>query len=715
MPCRQRCNHEFEAFKRVSPAQKNPIPTANRFSALNGLENGQNGLPLDSNHDPGPRHPTPTPRATATITPPSFDHSARPCPSQINQLTTATRSLIKLSGLVSGQSAVFLVDSGATGNFVNADFVKQHSLPSVLLPVQDIVTLADGSQQAAGSMVRSAPIVIGSYQDQADLVSLPLSGYDVILGMPWLHQYNPTIDWKQKTICFSDSRQRQHRLVVTKSVALGSRNQPALAAGSAPGPPPSNPGSRDREPPNRPPNRHHHLNLVSSKQLRQHIRRNQIEKIIAVRYDPSAGVIEPSVESEAENPSKSANVPASKSLASIRSALTATAAQLKSASSNAVPLTNEHIDSWAVIRKEFPDVFPAELPPGLPPSREVDHKIELIPGSAPPSRPTFRLSSSELTELKKQLDELMAAGFIQHSKSPYGAPILFVKKKDGTMRMCVDYRALNNVTIKNSYPLPRVDELFDRLQGAQYFSKIDLRSGYHQIRIAPDDVPKTAFRTRYGHFEFLVLPFGLTNAPATFMHLMHQSFRHLLDKFVLVFLDDILIFSKTREEHERHVREVLEILRKEKLFAKESKCEMFKTEVEFLGHRVGRNGIRMMEDKVQAVRDWPTPTNVSHVRSFLGTAGYYHKFIRDFSKLAMPLTHLTKNDVKFEWGPSQQAAFVAIKQSNDARSSAGATRSEFAFRRSHRCIRLCSWCRSAARSRQGIATSGLLVEEDARC
>ena len=147
----------------------------------------------------------------------------------------------------------------------------------------------------------------------------------------------------------------------------------------------------------------------------------------------------------------------------------------------------------------------------------------------------------------------MKSGFIQPSKSPFGAPILFVKKKDGTMRMCVDYRALNDITIKNSYPLPRVDELFDQLQGAQYFSKIDLRSGYHQIRIEPEDVPKTAFRTRYGHFEFLVLPFGLTNAPATFMHLMQQTFRAQLDSFVIVFLDDILIYSRTLEEHERHV------------------------------------------------------------------------------------------------------------------------------------------------------------------
>ena len=311
---------------------------------------------------------------------------------------------------------------------------------------------------------------------------------------------------------------------------------------------------------------------------------------------------------------------------------------------------------------QYRDVFPDQLPPGLPPPRDVDHRIELVPGAVPPSRPTYRLSATELAELKKQLAELSAAGFIQPSKSPFGAPILFVKKKDGTMRMCIDYRALNNVTIKNSYPLPLIDELFDQLKGARWFSKIDLRSGYHQIRIAPEDVAKTAFRTRYGHFEFRVLPFGLTNAPATFMHLMHQAFRPYLDRFVLVFLDDILIYSRTLDEHEQHVRTVLDVLRSQQLYAKESKCELFRSEVEFLGHRVGADGVRMMEDKVRAIADWPTPQRVFDVRSFLGAAGYYRKFIKDFSSLAAPLTELTKERVEWRWTDDQQRAFDALKQ-----------------------------------------------------
>jgi hypothetical protein len=313
------------------------------------------------------------------------------------------------------------------------------------------------------------------------------------------------------------------------------------------------------------------------------------------------------------------------------------------------------------ILSDFSDVFPPELPSHLPPQRDVDHRIELTQTSPPTLRSVYRMSPAELDELKKQLDELVAAGFIQPSKSPFGAPVLFVKKKDGSMRMCVDYRDLNRITVKNKYPLPRVDELFDRLQGAKYFSKIDLRSGYHQVRIHDDDIHKTAFRTRYGHYEFLVLPFGLTNAPATFMHLMQSIFGPHLDHFVIVFLDDILIFSKTLQEHRQHVREVLEILRKNQLYGKASKCEFFKKSLSFLGHVVGENGISMEKDKVKAIQEWPVPTSVTGVRSFLGLAGYYRRFVKNFSQIAMPLTELLKTENKFQWGEPQQTAFSLLK------------------------------------------------------
>jgi hypothetical protein len=293
--------------------------------------------------------------------------------------------------------------------------------------------------------------------------------------------------------------------------------------------------------------------------------------------------------------------------------------------------------------------------------REIDHRIDLEPGQNPPSRPTYRMSQPEMDELKKQLSELMDKGYIQESKSPYGAPVIFVKKKDGTMRMCIDYRALNKITIKNKYPLPRIDELLDRLLDAKYFSKIDLRSGYWQVRIADEDVPKTAFRTRYGHYEFLVMPFGLTNAPATFMHLMQQTFRKHLDDFVIVFLDDVLIFSRTKEEHEQHLRTVLQILRNKQLYAKLSKCEFFKKEIGFLGHVINQHGIKMESSKIEAVTKWPQPKNVHEVRSFLGLAGYYRRFVKDFSMIASPLTELLHKNKKFDWTDVQELAFQQLK------------------------------------------------------
>ena len=224
--------------------------------------------------------------------------------------------------------------------------------------------------------------------------------------------------------------------------------------------------------------------------------------------------------------------------------------------------------------RDFLDVFPDNLP-GLPPEREIDFPIDLVPGTAPISLPPYRMAPTELKELKTQLQELVDRGFIRPSISPWGAPVLFVKKKDDTWRLCIDYRQLNKVTIRNKYPLPRIDDLFDQLQGAKVFSKIDLRSGYHQLRIRESDIPKTAFRTRYGHYEFLLMSFGLTNAPASFMDLMNRVFRPYLDRFVIVFIDDILVYSRSELEHERHLGLVLQTLRQYQLYAKFSKCEFW--------------------------------------------------------------------------------------------------------------------------------------------
>ncbi|KAD4585863.1 hypothetical protein E3N88_23464 [Mikania micrantha] len=286
--------------------------------------------------------------------------------------------------------------------------------------------------------------------------------------------------------------------------------------------------------------------------------------------------------------------------------------------------------------RDFPDVFPEDLP-GPPPPRSVDFRIYLIPGSTPVAKAPYHLAPSEMQELSTQLQELLDKGFIRPSTSPWGAPVLFVKKKDGSFRMCIDYRELNKLTIKNRYPLPRIDDLFDQLQGATCFSKIDLRSGYHQLRVLEEDIPKTAFRTRYGHYEFVVMPFGLTNAPAVFMDLMNRA------------------------DHERHLRLILELLRVERLYAKFSKYEFWIKEVQFLGHVISEKGIHVDPSKIEAVKNWTTPKTPFEIRSFLGLVGYYRRFISNFSKIAVPLTSLTQKEKPFAWGPKQEESFQTLK------------------------------------------------------
>ena len=328
---------------------------------------------------------------------------------------------------------------------------------------------------------------------------------------------------------------------------------------------------------------------------------------------------------------------------------------------NTETATLSHLKDVQQLLQQFSDVFSKELPKELPPTRTIDHAITLVPGSEPPSRSIYHLSFEETNELKRQLGDLLAKGYIRPSVSPFGAPVLFVHKKEGTLRLCVDCRALNKITIKNRYPLPRIEDLMDRLVGSCFFTKIDLHSEYYQIRIKKEDIHKTTFRTRYGHYEFLVMPFGLTNAPATFMTLMNDIFREYLDQFVIVYLDDILIYSKTKGEHFQHVKKVLGKLREHRLFGKISKCEFFKDEVEYLGHYISSKGISVDQHKIDAVKTWPIPTNISELRSFLGLASYYRKFVKDFSAIASPLTQLLHKDKPYLWEKDQQTAFDSLK------------------------------------------------------
>ena len=311
------------------------------------------------------------------------------------------------------------------------------------------------------------------------------------------------------------------------------------------------------------------------------------------------------------------------------------------------------------LREQFAAVF--EEPTELPPHRGIyDHKIPLEPNSSPVNIRPYRYPLKQRDVIEQLIQEMLDRGIIQDSSSPFASPVVLVGKKDGTWRLCIDYRELNRKTVKDKFPIPVIDELIDELAGAQYFTKLDLRAGYHQLRLHPDEVFKTAFKTHTGHYEFLVMPFGLTNAPASFQAWMNAVFKPLLRKCVLVFFDDILVYSKNLNEHWSHLAEVFTLMRTNQMYAKLSKCTFAQTKVEYLGHFISATGIETDPNKLSAVDSWPVPSNVKDLRSFLGLTGYYRKFVRGYALLSRPLTDLLKKG-SFHWTETAQDAFNKLK------------------------------------------------------
>ncbi|KAK1664996.1 hypothetical protein QYE76_053155 [Lolium multiflorum] len=315
----------------------------------------------------------------------------------------------------------------------------------------------------------------------------------------------------------------------------------------------------------------------------------------------------------------------------------------------------------ANLLQEFIDVFPQDVPPGLPPIRGIEHQIDLIPGASLPNRAPYRTNPEETKEIQRQIQVLQDKGYIRESLSPCVVPIILVPKKDGSSRMCTDCRAINNITIRYRHPIPRLDDMLDELSGSIMFSKVDLRSGYHQIRMQLGDEWKTSFKTKFGLYEWLVMPFGLTNAPSTFMRLMNEVLRAFIGRFVVVYFDDILIYSKSLEEHLDHLRVVFNALRDARLYGNLEKCTFCTNRVAFLGYVVTAQGIEVDPAKIEAIESWPQPKTVTQVRSFLGLAGFYRRFVKDFGSIAAPLNELTKKDVPFVWGDAQQEAFMILK------------------------------------------------------
>jgi hypothetical protein len=295
-------------------------------------------------------------------------------------------------------------------------------------------------------------------------------------------------------------------------------------------------------------------------------------------------------------------------------------------------------------------------PTGVPLHYQVKHPIDLTPGASLPNGPVYRRSLLENEEIKRQIQELLNKGHIRPSSSPCGSPIVLVQKKDGTWQLCIDYRALNKITVINQYSIPRIDDFLDQLTEAKYFSKIDLKSGYHQVPIEQTDVWKTAFKSKEGLFEWLVMPFGLTNAPATFMRMMDDILRPFTNTFVVVYLDDILIYNKTWDEHLQHIQQVLHTLRQHKLYANLKKCSFGMDRVHYLGYIIDQHGVHVDPAKIQVIRDWPAPTTLNELRSFLGLANFYRRFVLGFSHIAWALSQINRRGgkAKFAWGRSQQ-------------------------------------------------------------
>src|SRR5271169_6556717 len=451
-------------------------------------------------------------------------------------------------GTINGNPARILLDSGCSTYVLSEEFAVHagiHQYPTT--PVAVELAVRDAGQPTLETQTKELSMSIGQFETRKALYIAPLPRYDAILGAPFVQEF--------------DVRFPQNPVAVIKGIEV-----PLI-----------------QETP-----RTQKIQMISRAKLKKLVRRDQADEM----YIANVRIVDPR---NPETPGTQRTPEKPETPGTQRTPETPEKPR------NEKPGEIKNTPNRERILKEYADIFLEGLPPGNPPSRKVEHEIPLYPNLPPPFKGIFRLSQAELQELRTQLQQLLKDSKISPSTSPYGAPVIFVKKKDGSLRMCIDYRALNSQTVKNRYALPRIDELFDRLHGAKVFSKIDLTSGYWQIAIAAEDRPKTAFRTRYGHYEFNVMPFGLTNAPATFQTLMNDVFRDMLDICVIVYMDDILVYSKTPEEHEQHLRRVLQRLREHQLYAKPSKCTLFTDTIDYLGHLVTPEGIKPNPALVEAI------------------------------------------------------------------------------------------------------------------
>ena len=533
-----------------------------------------------------------------------------------------------------------LIDSGSSVSFIDSRFALANHLKISNLKRPLKLTLFDGSSATSGLIYQYTDLDVTFPCSTSHSIRFLLTTLDhstsAVLGYSWLHLKNPSINWVTHEITFRSSlskdangdalRSPLPRALPDPELSTPSR-KPATAASSG-APPPSD-----------------DLLAAAAKisvsmigapaaRLLSRLPRSHSQSILF------SGLIKPS------------------SLKANSAATDPTDPQFESSlASESAEITSKVLAEYL----EFKDVFSKIKASTLPPRRPYDHQIELEDGTQPPFGPIYSLSEVEQIALKQFIDENLASGLIRPSQSSAGAPILFIKKKDGSLRLAVDYRGLNRITKKDRYPLPLIPDLLDRLRSARTFTKIDLRGAYNLVRIAEGDEWKTVFRTHFGSYEFLVMHYGLTNAPASFQRFMNDIFKDLLDVCVVVYLDDILIYSKNPADHAKHVQEVLRRLRQNDLFAKLEKCEFNVDTTNFLGYIVSPTGLRMDESKIAVIKDWPTPRKVKEVQSFLGFANFYRRFITHYSDITVPLTRLTRKNAPYYWSPACEESFRLLK------------------------------------------------------
>lgn len=499
--------------------------------------------------------------------------------------------------------AKVLVDSGASHSYMGIPFFNSSSLSSTKIPNVSL-QLANGSY-CDNPITRSVSVSLnfkGHNENRLTLLVGGIADFDIILGKEWLERHNPSIDWESDNFDFNSEYCNTN---CTKDL-IDQESEDDLNSET------SFDGDQDIL------DNLHHTYTES-----EYIEQLKLYRISSIDSPQNTKELLDEEDDDEE----------------------------------------EDFSSLPIEFADFKDVFRKKSADILPDHRSFDLGIDLMPGAQAPFMPMYPIPPIEVATLNNYIDENLAKGFIVPSKSPAGAPAIFVAKKDGTLRLCIDYKGLNKVTVKNRYPLPLVNDLLDKMHGSTIFSKIDLRAAYNLVRIREGDEWKTAFRTKRGLFEYKVMPFGLCNAPAAFQGMMDFIFKDFLQEFLVILLDDLGIHSKNRAYHIVHIRKILTLLRKHKLYAKLSKCEWFQEKIELLGHEVGINGISMCGDKLSTISEWPAPSNLKELQSFLGLANFYRRFIASFSKISLPLTKLLRKDCKWTWDTTQHDSFNMLKQS----------------------------------------------------